>query len=175
MSFHTTQAAFLRGWALVDQGRAQEGIAEMLQNISTDRAVQITPNYAVLAESLGKNARPEEGLAAVAEALREAERSGERILLPRLYGIQGELILVLKPSDEAQAERCFRTAIDIARSQKARWWELRATTSLARLLKLQGKTDEAREMLAQIYAWFTEGFDTADLRDAKALLEQLVA
>src|SRR5262249_55051757 len=98
MSFHTTQAAFLRGWALVDQGRAQEGIAEMLQNISTDRAVQITPNYAVLAESLGKNARPEEGLAGVAEALKEAERSGERILLPRLYGIQGELILVLKPS-----------------------------------------------------------------------------
>jgi len=73
-----------------------------------------------------------------------------------------------------QAEQCFRIAIDIARSQKARFWELRSTISLARLLRKQGNRDDAREMLAEIYGWFTEGFDTADLKDAKALLEQLV-
>ena len=74
---------------------------------------------------------------------------------------------------EAEAERCFRTAIDIARRQAARFFELRATTSLARLLKRQGKRDEVRAMLSEIYNWFTEGFDTADLKDAKALLDEL--
>jgi predicted ATPase len=77
------------------------------------------------------------------------------------------------PADDGQAERCFDAAIEIARRQKARFWELRATTSLARLLKRQGKRDEAREQLAEIYNWFTEGFDTADLKDAKALLDEL--
>ncbi len=77
------------------------------------------------------------------------------------------------PPDEAEAERCFRTAIDIARRQKARFFELRATTSLARLLKRQGKPAQARAMLAEIYGWFTEGFEFADLKDAKALLEEL--
>jgi predicted ATPase len=77
------------------------------------------------------------------------------------------------PSDEAEAEHCFRIAIEIARRQKSRFWELRATNSLARLLQEQGKTEEARTMLAGIYNWFTEGFDTADLKDAKALLDEL--
>jgi predicted ATPase len=77
------------------------------------------------------------------------------------------------PPDEAEAGHCFRTAIDIARRQKARFFQLCATTSCARLLKRQGKTNEARAMLADIYGWFTEGFDTADLLDAKALLDQL--
>jgi tetratricopeptide (TPR) repeat protein len=171
MSYHTTFAAFYRGWALAEQGRAREGIAEMLRNIPTLGGR--SGAHADLAETLGKNARPEEGLAAVAEALREAEGSGERIFLARFYGIQGGLILIRDPSDEAQAERSFRTAIDIARGQKTRWWELRATTSLARLLKRQGKTEEACAMLAEIYSWFTEGFDTADLKDAKALLDEL--
>jgi predicted ATPase len=102
-------------------------------------------------------------------------RGGERgVEAAELYKIKGELLLMrVNPPDEAEAERCFRTAIDIARRQKARWCELRATTSLARLLKRQGKRDEARAMLAQIYGWFTEGFDTADLKDAKALLDEL--
>jgi len=76
-------------------------------------------------------------------------------------------------SNEAQAKRCFRTAIEISRKQHAKSWELRATTSLARLLTNQGRSEEARAMLAEIYNWFTEGFDTADLKDAKALLEEL--
>ena len=82
-------------------------------------------------------------------------------------------MLAQNPSDLAEAERCFRRAIEIARRQSAKSWELRATTNLARLLAKQGRRDEARAMLADIYNWFTEGFDTADLKDAKALLDEL--
>jgi predicted ATPase len=89
-----------------------------------------------------------------------------------LLRIKGELTLI-NPPNEAEAERCYRAAIDIARGQSARWWELRATTSLARLLKRQGKTAEARSALSEIYNWFTEGFEFADLKDAKALLDEL--
>ncbi len=132
-----------------------------------------TSVYALLADSYRKNGRPEEGLTTVATALRETERGGERTVEPELYRVKGELLLMRDPPDEAEAERCFRTAIDIARHQAARFFELRATTSLARLLQRQGKADEARGMLAEIYGWFTEGFEFADLKDAKALLDEL--
>ena len=87
--------------------------------------------------------------------------------------MKGELLLAQDASNAAQAEESFRTAIDISRKQKAKSWELRATTSLARLLAKTDRRDEARAMLAEIYGWFTEGFDTADLKDAKALLDEL--
>ena len=90
-----------------------------------------------------------------------------------LHHVKGELLLMQNPSDTVNAELCFRTAIEIARRQSARIGELTATTSLARLLVKQGKHDEARTMLNEIYGWFTEGFDTRDLKDAKALLDQL--
>jgi predicted ATPase len=90
-----------------------------------------------------------------------------------LHLVKGELLLAQNPSDVVEAERCFRTAIVIARRQSARIAELRVTTSLARLLAKQGRRDEARTMLDEIYGWFTEGFDTADLKDAKALLDEL--
>ena len=110
----------------------------------------------------------EEGFASVA-------KTGEQLSSPSLHHVKGELLLAQNPSDGAEAERCFRTAIEIARRQSARLAELRATTSLARLLAKQGRRDEARAMLAEIYGWFTEGFDTADLKDAKALLDELNA
>ncbi len=90
-----------------------------------------------------------------------------------MHRLRGELLLAQDRSNAAQAEQSFRTAIDISRKQHAKSWELRATTSLARLLDQHGKRDEARAMLAGIFGWFTEGFDTADLKDAKALLEEL--
>ena len=90
-----------------------------------------------------------------------------------MHRLKGELLLAQDPSNAAQAEQSFRTAIEISRKQEAKSWELRATTSLARMLAEQGKRDEARAMLAEIYNWFTEGFDTADLKDAKALLGEL--
>jgi predicted ATPase len=94
---------------------------------------------------------------------------------PELYGLKGELLLMHNDSKVEQAEECFRRSIEIARTQSAKSYELRATRSLARLLATQGKRDEARTMLAEIYNWFTEGFDTADLKEAKALLDELSA
>jgi predicted ATPase len=110
-----------------------------------------------------------EASAALAEAFAFVERSGERIFEAELYRLRGEL----KSDDPVEAEADFHRALDIARSQEARSLELRATMSLARLLAKQGKRDEARAMLAEIYNRFTEGFDTADLKEAKALLDEL--
>jgi predicted ATPase len=117
--------------------------------------------------------RYDEALDVVSDALRGTERSGERQFAVELHRIAGTALRAQRKSVEA--ENSFRRAIEIARTQSARMWELRATTSLARLLDEQGKRDEARAMLAEIYGWFTEGFDTADLKDAKALLDQLNA
>jgi class 3 adenylate cyclase/tetratricopeptide (TPR) repeat protein len=174
LRFLAANAAFLRGWALADEGRGHEGLAKMLEALPALEGTAATSAvYAILADSYRKNGSPEEGLATVATALRETERRGERTTETELYGVKGELLLICDPPEEAEAERCFRTAIDVARRQKARFFELRATTSLARLLKRKGKRDEARAMLAEIYNWFTEGFEFADLKDAKALLDEL--
>jgi tetratricopeptide (TPR) repeat protein len=128
-----------------------------------------------LADAYRRNGRAEEGLGTVATALKEVERSGERAVEPELYWVKGELLLIREPRDEAEAEHCFRTAIDIAGRQKAKFYEFRATTSRARLLQRQGKRDEARAALFQIYHWFTEGFEFADLKDARALIDELDA
>ena len=92
-----------------------------------------------------------------------------------MYRRKGELLLAEDSSNIASGERCFRTGIKVARKQHGKLWELRATTSLARLLRDTGRRDEARSILAEIFNWFTEGFDTADLKDAKALLDELRA
>jgi predicted ATPase len=107
----------------------------------------------------------------VAEALALVERRDERMWEAEINRVKGELLL--ESGGSSEAETCFRHAIDIARRQSAKSLELRATTSLARLLDKQGRRDEARRMLGEIYGWFTEGFDTADLKEAKALLEEL--
>jgi predicted ATPase len=111
----------------------------------------------------------------VEEAFAFVARTGEQINSGWLNRVKGELLLLQNPSDTTEAERRFRTAIEIARRQSARSPELRATTSLARLLRDTNRCDEARKMLAAIYNWFTEGFDTADLKEAKALLGELSA
>jgi predicted ATPase len=97
----------------------------------------------------------------------------ERYYEAELHRLRGELLLMRSDADREGAERCFRKAIDIARRQRAKSWELRATTSLARLLRDTDRRDEARSMLAEIYNWFTEGFDTRDLKEAKTLLDEL--
>jgi adenylate cyclase len=101
------------------------------------------------------------------------QRSGERLDEAELYRVKGELLYARDGAGNIDGESCLRKAIEIARRQESRWWELRATTSLARTLVKQGNGDEARAMLAEIYGRFTEGFDTADLKDAAALLDQL--
>jgi predicted ATPase len=109
----------------------------------------------------------------VAEALTRADENDERFYEAELHRFKGELLLRQDDTNTAEAQSCFERAIEVARKQSAKSWELRATTSLARLLRDTGRRDEARAMLADIYGWFTEGFDTADLIDAKALLDEL--
>ena len=134
-------------------------------------AVDATADHAL---RLGLQGRIAEALPMLDEALAVTMKGGERHCLAEVHRFRGELLLRGGVDDGvAEAEQCFRTAIGVAREQRAKSLELRATTSLARLLEKQGHRAEARAMLAEIYNWFTEGFDTADLRDAKALLDKL--
>ena len=110
---------------------------------------------------------------ALTEAFELASKIQERCYEAERYRLKGELLLMQDGSSAAQAESCFRRAIEVARQQSAKSWELRATMSLARVLARQKRRDEARLMLAEIYGWFTEGFDTTDLKEAKALLDEL--
>jgi predicted ATPase len=128
---------------------------------------------ALIARALNRVGRFDRGLRSIDEAFAFIDRSGQRMYEAEVHRLKGELLIAQDASNAAQAEQSFRTAIEIARRQKAKSWELRATTSLARLLARQGHRDEARTMLSEIYGWFIEGFDTADLKDAKALLEEL--
>ena len=120
-----------------------------------------------------KIGQPHEGLRAIGEALERARATGERVWEAELVRLQGELRLAAAPNDVDEAMECFRRAIEIARGQLARSWELRAGLSLARRLAAKGRHAEARETLAGVYDWFTEGFDTTDLGEAKALLDDL--
>ena len=128
---------------------------------------------ALLAQAYGQGGQVGEGLTVGDEALAFVERTGERFYEPELHRLKGELLLQHSLDNAAEAEASFQKAINIAFSQHTKSWELRAATSLARLWQGQGKTAEARDLLVQVYDWFTEGFDTKDLQDAKVLLEEL--
>jgi predicted ATPase len=172
-----TFGAILRGWTLVQQGQAKEGIEQIKQGLSAYRATgaEIFRPYwlAVLAETHGIMGQPEEGLAVLTEALTLVDSTGERWYEAELYRLKGALLLQQSSSNQTEAESCFHQAIVIAQNQQAKSLELRAATSLARLWHQEGKRQEAYDLLAPIYAWFTEGFDTADLQEAKALLDAL--
>jgi predicted ATPase len=166
-----------RGWVLVAQGRSAEGIARMHEGL---RALQATETelaqprlLALLAEAYGYGDHAEDGRQVVAEALAVAQRTGERRDAAEISRVKGELLLQYAVTNASEAEACFQQALALARRQQTQSWELRAAMSLARLWQRQGKRAEARALLAETYGWFTEGFDTADLRDAKALLEAL--
>jgi class 3 adenylate cyclase/predicted ATPase/energy-coupling factor transporter ATP-binding protein EcfA2 len=170
-------SAILRGWALAQQGQAKEGIEQINQGLMDYRATgaeAMRPYFlALLAEAYGTTGEPEAGLTVLTEALTQADKTGERWWEPELYRIKGELLLQLSSDNQAEAETCFRHALEIARSQQAKSLELRTATSVAKLWQQQGKRQEAHDLLAPVYNWFTEGFDTADLHEAKALLEEL--
>jgi predicted ATPase len=112
-------------------------------------------------------------LATLTEALEMVHETGERLYEAELYRLRGALLLALCPDHRVDAETCFQHALTIAQEQQAKSWELRAATSLARLWQAQDERQEAYDLLAPVYDWFTEGFDTADLREAKGLLEEL--
>src|SRR5215510_4537171 len=174
-AFRLAEATTLRGWALVEQGQGEAGIAQIRQGIAAEWATgsRIAPHLALLAKACWNLGQSEEGLRVVAEALAIGNSNGEGRWTAELYRLQGELLLTLASEYYAEAESCFQQALKVARRQQAKSWELRAAMSLARLWQRQGKRAEARELLAPIYGWFTEGFDTADLQEAKALLEEL--
>lgn len=185
----------VRGGALAGQGQVEEGIAQMQQSLAAWQTIgaelsriRLLPWLAAAYEKAGQT---EEGLSVLAEALKMANKTEERWNEAEVYRIKGELTLPqqfkvqnceftvpslqhLAPSTQAEAaaEACFLKAIEVARHQQAKSLELRATMSLARLWQRQGKKEDAHRVLADIYGWFTEGFDTKDLQEAKALLDE---
>jgi predicted ATPase len=177
------QGTLIRSWALSEQGQAEEGIAHLRHALDVyqtfGHCLTRPYNLGLLAEALGNVGQADEAFSVLAEALATARRTGERSHEAELYRLQGELTLeplesgVPRRQAEPEAEACFLEAIETAREQGAKLFELRAVMSLGRLRMRQGRQAEARSELAEIYGWFTEGFDTRDLREARALLETL--
>ena len=182
----------MRGGALAVQGHGEAGIAHLRQGLAAWRAIGSkvgrTSYLTFLAEAYGHVGQTAEGLHVLAEALACAHTTGERCYEAELYRLKGELLLQsgdqglesgVSTADaglqtrDAEAEACFHEALDIARRQEAKSLELRAAMSLSRLWQQHGRRAAVRELLAPIYGWFTEGFDTADLQDAKVLLAEL--
>jgi predicted ATPase len=159
------------------QGQVEEGMAQMQQGLAAWRATgaEVLRPYglALLAKASAKLGQLEGGLSLLAEALAVVDDTGERRWEAELYRLKGELLLARSAEHHTEAEACFHQALDIARRQQAKSWELRAAMSLSRLCQQQGKRAEARQLLAPIYGWFIEGSDTADLQAAKALLKEL--
>jgi predicted ATPase/class 3 adenylate cyclase len=179
--FFLAPACIYQGWCLARQGRGEEGLVLVRRGLAEWRAMQAElwqPYFlALVAETYGRMQRIHEGLSVVSEALTVADKTEERWYEAELYRLKGELTLQSESrsleSLQLEAEACFQQAIAIARRQSAKSLELRAVMSLSRLWQPQGKTAEAHQMLSEIYHWFTEGFDTKDLQEAKAVLETL--
>jgi predicted ATPase len=174
------QGMMWRGWHLVILGRQEEGQRQLQQGLALYRGLgtKFSRWLILLAETCRHTGQRAAGLAAVTEAL-ACEVQDELLYSAELYRLQGELLLQDHPPHAGhtavaeQAEASFQQALHVARQQQARAWELRAATSLGRLWQRQGRRAEARDVLTPVYGWFTEGFDTADLPEAKALLEEL--
>jgi predicted ATPase len=169
-------ATIHRGWALAAQGQREAGLAQMRQGLAATQAtgtrVALSVYLTLLAEVSGQSGQTEVGLRLLAEALAHVDHTGERYYAAEVYRIKGEILLQQTVPDTPQAEECFQQALVVARRQQARSWELRAAMSLSRLWQQQGKRTEARDLLVPIYGWFTEGFDTLDLQEARVLLEE---
>jgi predicted ATPase len=167
----------LDGWIQAEQGRGEAGIAQLRREIGEYRAMGndlwVPCFLSLLASAHLKYGAVGEGLSAVADALATGDATGSRLWNAEFHRLEGELLLARDPAAGAEAERAFRQAIELARRHHTKAWELRAATSLSRLWQGQGKRPEAARQLAEILGWFTEGFDTADLREARVLLDDL--
>jgi predicted ATPase len=167
----------LQGWALALRGDAVTGVAQIRQGLAVSQGEGLNvfrPYFlALLAEAYSLAGQPDPGRQALAEALTLVGETEERWWEAEVHRLQGALLLRLQNPDVSQAGACFQQALAVARGQQAKSLELRAALSLSRLWQCQGKHDEARQLLAPIYGWFTEGFDTPDLQEAKALLAEL--
>jgi class 3 adenylate cyclase/predicted ATPase len=175
-SFHLTSGMTMRACALTMEHATEEGITHIRQAIAAQRAIGTKgafPWLALLVEAYGKVGQMKEGLMELVDALPLMDVTGERWYQAEARRLKGELLLSQSSDNSAEAESCFQQAIAIAQNQSAKSWELRAAISLARLWQSQRKHKKAYDLLAPVYGWFTEGFDTADLQDAKALLDDL--
>ncbi len=171
-------ASLIDARALVEEGRLETSISQIKEAVAARQAMGAASGglilRAMLAEAHGVANRHDEALQVLAEALEFWDRTGEGLYLPEIHRLKGELLLRRNAPDAAvEAVVCFRQALDVARRQQSKLLELRAAASLARLRRDQGKIAEANDLLAPVYAWFTEGFETPDLEDAKALLDDL--
>ncbi|MFQ5855117.1 MAG: AAA family ATPase [Anaerolineae bacterium] len=172
--FWVAYSTIQHGWALAALGEVEDGIAELDQAMAAGQAMGAgigRPYFvAMLAEARGMAGQVEDALTLVAEALAVMEESGERWAEAEIYRLKGELLLAQSANNQAEAEACYRQAIDVARRQGTKSLELRAAADLARLQQAQGRPEEGCRMLEEVYGWFTEGFETAGLQEARALL-----
>jgi predicted ATPase len=176
-AFYVAGGNIIQGWVWAMQGQASAGIVHIQQGLEAWRVAQAEAQVpymlSLLIEAYEQDEQVEEGLAVLAKALGLVDKNEERVWEAELYRLKGELLLKQAVADEHQAETCFRQALDVARCQEAKSLELRVATGLSRLWQRRGKRSEAYQLLAPVYNWFTEGFDTADLQEARTLLEEL--
>jgi predicted ATPase len=174
--WHAT-ATILHGWALAARGDLGAGLGEMRRGLAakevTGARLKIPFYLGLMADLHGRAGHGDEALRLVEDALARVEATGERWFQAELHRLKGEVLLRTAAADVTAAEACFREALRVAQGQGARWWELRATASLARLWAERGERRKAHDLLAPVHGWFIEGSDTPDLKGAKALLEQL--
>ena len=165
-----------KGWALSEKGDREKGLVMHEQGLATWRAVGMVVFvpywHALIAEMHGRLNQPEEGLTLLSESMNIINETDHRFREAETYRIKGELLL-LKGNSASDVQSCYEKALEVARAQEAKSYELRAAMSLARLWQSQGKKKQAKGVLDKIYGWFTEGFETRDLRDAKQLLAEL--
>jgi predicted ATPase len=179
IAYYLAWAIIIQGKALVEQGWREDGIAQIQQGLTDFQAtggrLRLPYYLALLAEASGRSGQVEKGLRLLNEALSEMQQTGEHCWEAELYRLQGDLLLAHSTTHHTTAEACLHQALEVSRRQQTKSLELRAATSLARLWQSQGKDKEAHALLAPVYNWFTEGFETADLQDAKTLLTALQA
>jgi predicted ATPase len=173
----TAIATIMHGWALSEREQSAQGIAQVREGLSAleragDRLFRLY-YVTLLAEALARAGQRDEALAAIEAAIEGCRKAAVPYWDSELQRLRGELLLAKVRSEAVPVETCFRQAIEIAQAQSAKSLELRAATSLARLWRDKGKRSQAHNLLAPVYGWFTEGLDTADLKDAKALLDEL--
>jgi predicted ATPase len=177
LPYYAAIGTMMRGCAQAMRGKPENGIALLREGLASYLATGTRQQHAyflaLLAAALGEAGRATEGLEVLVEAVEAARQSNEHYYEAELYRLRGELLLKSEAASPSEAEDCYQKAVNLARNQNAKFFELRAVMGLSRLWSRQGKSAEARARLGEIHAWFTEGFDTPDLNDAKILLDEL--
>ena len=167
----------LRGWADSLEGDPGKGVSEIHRGLDTLRVTGSSGSFStatyMLAEAIASSPSWEEAAPALETAIDNMNRYSELLMMPKAYALMGDLLLRQSPGDRDSPETWYKKAIEYAPDQETKMWELHATTQLARLWHSQGRTEEARDLLVPIYGWFTEGFDSIDLVEAKSLIDQL--